>query len=174
MKRAQYFTGDLATFLASYKYQPTLTSRLDSLVAARIDQALVNEIVLWKVNRFVPLDEDALAALNQLSEIAPGGHRDAEAQLLCLLSRHGVDLPMASTLMRFRNPIAFQIIDRHSYRAVVGAKYPLRPGSKTGKKVSLYFDYLDQLIVISQDKNVNFRELDRILYVFDKQLNGKL
>jgi hypothetical protein len=81
---------------------------------------------------------------------------------------------MASTLLRFRNPNVFQIIDRHSYRAVYGKKYTLRPKSRLNSKIDTYFQYLDDLIVISKRKGVDYKLLDRVLYVFDKKHNGKL
>lgn len=81
---------------------------------------------------------------------------------------------MASTLLRFRNPFAFQIIDRHAYRAVYGEDYPLCVTSGLRQKIDLYFEYLDHLVVLSRSRGVPFGQLDRILYVFDKELNGKV
>jgi len=86
----------------------------------------------------------------------------------------GVDLPMASTILRFINPFVFQIIDRHAYRAVYEKKYPLYPYTPTERKISLYFDYIDQLIWHCEIKNLTFTTIDRLLYVFDKKNNGKL
>lgn len=91
-----------------------------------------------------------------------------------MLRERGVDLPMASTLLRFKNPHVFQIIDRHAYRALYGKKYPIYSTTSLDKKVEIYFKYLDDLIVLSRDKALNFRILDRVLYVFDKKYNGKL
>ena len=50
---AEAFDGDLASFLADYTYQPALTGRLDELANSNLTQQTVNEIVLWKVNRYV-------------------------------------------------------------------------------------------------------------------------
>ena len=81
---------------------------------------------------------------------------------------------MASTLLRFRNPETFQIIDRHAYRAVYGHDYPLSSASNDAAKIELYFRYLDDLIELARTKDLEFRTLDRVLYVFDKLNNGKL
>ena len=81
---------------------------------------------------------------------------------------------MASTMLRFKNPQVFQIIDRHAYRALNGEDYPLYSASGLDKKIEVYFKYLDGLIALSQSKKVEFKILDRVLYVFDKQHNGKL
>ena len=174
MKRAQEWSDDLTKFLEDYRYQPNLTPKLDALTTTPFDQNVVNEIVLWKVNRYAPLEPEALEALNGLKEISHKKHRTAEDALRTLLRQPGIDLPMASTLMRFRNPSTFQIIDRRAYRAVNGDDYPLYSTSGAKRKADLYFDYLDKLIELATEKGIEFRHLDRILYVFDKQNNGAL
>ena len=174
MKLAEEWDGDLTKLMSEYSYQPELTSKLDGVANQTFDQPLVNEIVLWKVNRYAPLSPSSLEALNELSKIEPEKHRESESILKNLLLEPGVDLPMASTLLRFMNPQVFQIIDRHAYRALYGEDYPLYSASGLDKKMKLYFDYLDRLIALSQSKKVEFKILDRVLYVFDKQHNGKL
>jgi thermostable 8-oxoguanine DNA glycosylase len=95
-------------------------------------------------------------------------------QLKVLLNISGVDLPMASTILRFTNPKVFQIIDRHAYRAIYGKKYPLYQSTPTERKISLYFDYIDDLIELCKLKGLTFTTIDRLLYIFDKKNNGKL
>jgi thermostable 8-oxoguanine DNA glycosylase len=132
----------------------------------------VNEIVPWKVNRYAPLSPAAMEALNNVVGLQPGSHRSARSVVLKLLEEHGVDLPMASTLLRFRNPRTFQIIDRHAYRALHGTDLRLS-GSKL-RKTELYLGYLDSLLELAQMKNVEFSKLDHALYEFDRQKNGLL
>ena len=103
---------NLSDFLNDYKYQPELTGRLDRLDSQPFTQVVVNEIVLWKVNRYALLSPATLKLLNSLVGLQPGSHRAARDVILALLGERGVDLPMASTLLRFRNPSTFQIIDR--------------------------------------------------------------
>jgi thermostable 8-oxoguanine DNA glycosylase len=174
MKKAIDCDGELSDFLNHYSYQRQLTARLDCLDSAPFTQAMVNEIVLWKVNRYAPLSPKALDLLNSIVNLAPGSHRSAHDVILKLIEGRGVDLPMASTLLRFRNPQTFQIIDRHAYRAVYGTDYPLSTGSSDEAKIDLYFRYLDELVEIARSKSIDFGTLDRVLYVFDKQMNGKL
>ena len=174
MKRAEDWEGSLGQLIGGYQYQPELTECLDALGSRPFTQDVINEIVLWKVNRYAKLSEDALAALNSVRDIQPKSHRKAEEALTILLREPGVDLPMASTLLRFRNPKAFQIIDRHAYRAVYGEDYPLYSSSGDSAKLVLYFDYLDALFDLVENKTVKFDILDRVLYIFDKQVNGKL
>ena len=174
MKRAEDWEGNLAGFLKGYRYQRELTKRLDALGPRPFTQDLINEIVLWKVNRYAKLSGRALAALSSVTDIQPKSHRNAGGALATLIREPGVDLPMASTFLRFRNPKTFQIIDRHAYRAVYGKKYPLYPSSSNSAKIDLYFDYLDALFALAQSNKVPFDKLDRVLYIFDKQVNGKL
>jgi thermostable 8-oxoguanine DNA glycosylase len=100
--------------------------------------------------------------------------RQSEQQLLTLLKQSGVDLPMASTLLRFRNRRAFQIIDRHAFRALRGYAYPLYPTSAANNKVRVFFEYFDDLHDLCNRFKLDFENIDRTLYVFDKRENGAL
>jgi thermostable 8-oxoguanine DNA glycosylase len=166
--------GGLSEFLKDFRFQPELTAHLDGLGFQPFAQDVINEIVLWKVNRYVKLSPSILEALNGVGDIQARSHRTASAALVVLLRERGVDLPMASTFLRFRNRNAFQIIDRHAYRAVYGEDYPLYSSSSDDAKIDLYFRYLDDLFKLADSKKVAFEKLDRVLYVFDKQVNGKL
>ena len=167
-------SDDLSEFLKRYQYQPELTKYLDGLDAQPFGQGIVNEIVLWKVNRYAPLGSAAFEALNSVVDLESGSHRSTFNVIAALLRERGVDLPMASTFLRFRNPRVFQIIDRHAYRAISGNDYPLYPGSKDEEKIELYLRYLDDLVDLARSKNLEFRTLDHLLYMFDKKTNGKL
>jgi hypothetical protein len=162
---------DLSNFLKDYRYQPELTPRLDLLDSQPFTQAVINEIVLWKVNRYAALSSEALEALNSVVRLQPGAHRSAREVIVGLLSQHGVDLPMASTLLRFRNPKHFRSLTvtlivciRHRFAAQ-------RFGTTQGE---LYLKYLDALVELARAKKVKFHELDRILYEFDRTKNGQL
>jgi hypothetical protein len=170
--KASEFPGDLSGFLKEYHYQPKLTQRLDNLAGLRFTQELVNEIVLWKVNRFVDVDANLLRSISDLRRLNFGEHRQAESLLASLLKVHGVDLAMASTLLRFRNPSVFQIIDRHAFRAVYGSHFPNT--TLEARKIQLYFDYLDELLMLCDLKKLRFETVDRVLYEFDRVKNGKL
>jgi hypothetical protein len=166
--------GDLTFFLTEYAQQPELTGRLDMLGKDNFTQHVINEIVLWKVNRYVSLTPDILQQIDQLRKLEPGKHRKEESVLTVLLGVHGVDLAMASTILRFRNPAVFQILDQRAYRVVFGCKYPLSPKSATDRKVALYFDYVDALVDLCAAKGLAFETIDRLLYKFDQAKNGKL
>ena len=174
MQRAIDYKGSLNQFLQQYNYQPSLTKRLDSIGKTPFSQLLLNEIVLWKVNRYVAISQEVLKDLDALTDLANGQHRQAQNALENLLKIHGVDLPMASTILRFRNSNVFQIIDKHAYRAVYGKRYPLYTASPTSRKIAVYFDYLDELIELCAKRNLKFQLIDRTLYQFDKRVNERL
>jgi thermostable 8-oxoguanine DNA glycosylase len=172
--KAVDFPGDLNFFLCHYKYQPQLTARLDDLDVATLDQSLINDIVLWKVNRYVKVSDDIIMQISGINNLKEREHRKSKMVLSALLKLDGVDLPMASTILRFVNPQVFQIIDRHAYRAIYEAKYPLYPSTSSERKISVYFDYIDELIKLCELKGLAFTTIDRLLYIFDKKKNGQL
>jgi thermostable 8-oxoguanine DNA glycosylase len=172
--RASEFGGDLSRFLLQYEYQPELTKRLDDLDDVSLTPELLNEIVLWKVNRYVSLDGEQLHRIEALRNLKAGEQGQARSILETLLHARGVDLPMASTILRFRNPAVFQIIDRHAYRALYGRKYPLYASTPSKRKIEEYFRYLDSLRSLCDERGLKFETVDRVLYVFDKETNGAL
>jgi thermostable 8-oxoguanine DNA glycosylase len=115
-----------------------------------------------------------LRQIEALKLLTPGDHKQAESVLISLLGVTGVDLPMASAILRFRNPAIFQIIDRHAYRAIYGSHYPLYTASSISTKIKTYFDYLEELVKLCDRKKLAFTTVDRVLYQFDKDKNGKL
>ncbi|MCK4904919.1 hypothetical protein KAS42_01560 [bacterium] len=172
--KAIEFDGKLNDFLSRYKYQAELTKQLDNLDDIDFTQRLVNEIVLWKINRYVSINDEILSKLIKLKTLTNGKHRERKESLELLLQTHGIDLAMASTILRFRNPRAFQIIDKHAYRAIYDKSYPLHSTTPVNRKIDVYFDYLDKLIELCKTRGLEFQTVDRLLYVFDKEVNRKL
>lgn len=153
----------------AFIYQPELTKKLDAL-SGNFDQDIINEIVLWKVNRYVGLSESAIELLNKIDiqsrEIDEVFTRSI---LNALLNSKGIRLPMASTILRFKNPDVYQIIDQRVYRFLYGhtVKYP----RKQNEISTLYIDYLRDLKLKCEEHSIPFRYADRILYLADKRLN---
>jgi len=175
MKKAEDYKGDLQKYLQCYDYpQIEMTNYLDNIKNRDFNQNIINEIVLWKVNRYVKIENNLLNEINSLKGLPNGQHKKCEPILEKLLNIKGVDLPMASTILRFRNPDVFQIIDRHAYRAVYDEKYPVHVTTKIKKKMDVYFGYLDRLIELCKIRNLDFCTIDRLLYMYDKKINGKL
>lgn len=165
--------------LDRYSYQPELTKRLDRLNPADLDTEMLYEIVLWKLNRFPSIDPALLGELRTIAGLAPKSHRQAQVVLRRLLQTPGIALPMASTILRFVNPAAFQIIDDRVYRIVCPgkAKYPAKPQNASERFLAtseaIYFDYLDMLHQLASDK-LPFVHADRILYELDIALGNKI
>ena len=133
------------------------------------------KIILWKVHRYAELENNLLTELNGLRSLKAEERQTAGPVLEALLNTPGIDLPMASTILRFRNPTVFQIIDQRAYRSVMPEdKYPLYTASSVEKKVNVYFKYLDAIDALCKQKGISFFDADRILYQFDKKENGKL
>ena len=169
-----YSSHDLRRFLDTYQYQAPLTERLDQLARHHLTQTSIMEIVLWKVNRYVEITAQVLDDLFDLVSLERKEHHRGESVLDALLGTRGIDLPMASTLLRFQNPKVFQIIDRRAYRAIYGENYRLYSATSNKRKIQVYFAYLDKLNEFCDKMKVEFDTADRLLYEFDKKENGKL
>lgn len=175
LRKAQEFTTEeLSGTLMNYKYQPELTAKLNQAKEA-FDQTTIQEIVLWKVNRYPILSLETIALLNELTTLRRGEHNLGQTVLELLLAKEskGVDLPMASTILRFRNPNVFQIIDRRAFRVLMNDKhsYTIHRTTPVSDKIKLYFSYLDRMLEFCEDKNISFSEADKILYQLDKNVN---
>ena len=99
-----------------YNYQTSLTSKLDKL-DTEFNQDIINEIVLWKVNRYAAIDNETLNLINQIKkEDTQLNVKLTSTILLRLLCKEqkGFRLAMASTILRFKNPKIYQIIDQSS------------------------------------------------------------
>ncbi len=98
-----------------YNYQPILTKKLDS-ISSDFDQEIINQIVLWKVNRYAEIDNETLSLLNSINKEDTFLNQSLTKQVLAkLLSTKGIQLAMASTILRFKNPKIYQIIDQRVY-----------------------------------------------------------
>ena len=157
----------------NYSYQPDLTLILDGL-NKDFDQNIINAIVLWKVNRYVNLSEDVLASINKIDKNDTEIDVELTTKILRkLLDTKGIRLAMASTILRFKNPNIYQIIDQRVYRFVYGEelKYSL---NDIDKQIKLYLCYLKMLKSKSKEYNFDFKNADRILYEMDKEYNKEL
>lgn len=165
--------SDLNSYKEKYAYQEFLTKVLDKSYDP-FDEHLINKIALWKVNRYYRLDDSLLNQINYLKDLKKGEHRKAEKVIEDMLGVPGVDIAMASTILRFRNPETFQIIDKRAYRMVFGEPLKLYHSTKSATKIDTYFKYMDALIKISKNLHVEFQLLDRLLYQADIEENRGL
>lgn len=153
-----------------YKFQPELTSILDN-INVDFDQSIINQIVLWKVNRYSQFNESTLLLLNQVDKNDLVLNADLTEKILRnLLSTKGVQLAMASTILRFKNPNIYQIIDQRVYRFIYGKIMP-KYFSSIDIQIELYLGYLEKLREVCHYKKIDFLLADRILYDLDKKHN---
>lgn len=154
----------------SYDFQPNLTPELD-LLDWDFNQDIINQIVLWKVNRFTKIDKETLNLLNLINKKSNSLPEELLKKLLeKLLVTKWIKLPMASAILRFKNPSLFQIIDQRVYRFIYWKNINLS-SIKTIDAVDLYIKYLKDLKEICEKYKIDFSLSDRILYMFDKKEN---
>ena len=82
-------------------------------------------------------------------------------------------MPFASTLLRFKNPKVYQIIDQRVYRFIYGKELRLS-SKKTDELIDIYFEYLNDLKKKCKKYKIRFRNSDRVLYNADKRLNKQI
>ncbi len=172
--KAQDWDGShpIGDFINKFRVYPKLTAALDSR-DWNFTPERINEIVLWKVARYVDLPVDLLLRLDALKNIEPNEHRKGAEALSQLLAIKGARLPMASTFLRFANPKVFQIFDRHIYRALNG-ELPKQLSKSPSQCVPIYMKFIDELHVACESMSIPFSDADRILFIFDKKVNGSM
>ena len=87
---------------------------------------------------------------------------------------------MASTIFRFINPKAYQIIDARAYNSIYGKKIP------KGNPAKVYVEYMEKVLDAFKNgyktkndviKVTDFENMDRFLYQYDieigHQISGK-
>ena len=163
---------NLNSILDNYSFQPILTDKLDSNKSV-FDQATINEIVLWKVNRYAEVSNDSLNLLNQIDPNTKELDINLTTEVLTkLLSTKGIRLPMASTILRFRAPNAYQIFDQRVFRYLYGANH--KTSTVIVKQIATYIKYLRDLQEECKNNNIQFVLADRILYQADKIQNKSI
>jgi hypothetical protein len=168
---------DFSFLESDYDYQNDLTKKLDGMFGKEFDQEIINEIVLWKVNRYALLDDHTLTLLNSIGASDALLNKDLTIEILRkMLDTKGIRLPVASTILRFKNPNIYQIIDQRVFRYIYGEELNLGAPSKKNidTQIELYLKYLGELQVIAKETGWDFSKLDRILYLKDISLNPDL
>ncbi len=158
-----------------FDYQPELTAKLDS-GTTDFDQIRLNEIVLWKVTRYAQFDDKLIQELNSIKPEAQEIDLEKTKRILKkLLKTKGVQLAMASTVLRFRNAKIYQIIDQRVFR-IIYEKQELKLSSYLSEKnminqIELYIKYLTDLRQVCLNLKIPFEESDRILFMADRRIN---
>ena len=107
------FNDNPQAVLTRYKYNSVdeIMERIDSNSDGDIDELrdIINEIVLWKLNRMVFVENSTLLELKDISiietpeDVIRKDKDKVKSLLTHLLESKGVRLPMASTFMHFFN-----------------------------------------------------------------------
>lgn len=159
--------------MEEYSYQDLLTPRLDNL-EGDFNQYVINEIVLWKVNRYALIEPETLSLLNQIKKEDQVLDEELTQKILNELlgkGHKGIRLAMASAILRFKNPNVYQILDQRVFRFIFGEelKYSL---THVEEQIGTYFKYLERLKEVCKQNKIDFRDADRILYMMDKKHNS--
>jgi len=163
---------NIESVLDNYSFQPVLTDKLDA-IDSEFDQRTINEIVLWKVNRYGQVSKDCLNLINQIEPDSKELDERVTKEILAqLLSTMGIRLPMASTILRFRAPNIYQIYDQRVFRYLYG--FNLTSSTIIEKQISTYIKYLKDLNKECKINDIQFSLADRILYQADKIQNSSI
>lgn len=145
----------------------------------RENRDIINEIVLWKMNRRPQVTEELTDAIFSLKEIK------TPLQVLTdektgrvvekLLQTKGMQLPMASTVLHFYYPEIFPIIDQRAYRELYAMDYP-KTMTKIPMLTELYLKYIKDCWEYQQEKcpEIAFSQIDKVLYQLDKEKGNKV
>ncbi|MEP7319397.1 MAG: hypothetical protein ABI921_11670 [Panacibacter sp.] len=159
-----------------YNYQQILTPKLDTY-DSDFSQEIINEIVLWKVNRYVAINSETLLLINQINKTDKVLNVELTKKILTNMlnkkKQKGIRLAMASTMLRFKNPFIYQIIDQRVYRYITDGNPLSSSITDINKQIEIYLDYLNRLRAKSDELKIPFQEADRIFYSMDKNHNRK-
>ena len=146
----------------------------------RENKDIINEIVLWKINRRPQVEEELIDALYEL-EFIKTPMEAAESELTArvvelLLCSKGMQFPMASTVLHFYFPEIYPIIDQRAYRELYdGEDYP-KNTVKVEALVNLYIKYIADCYSYRQERcpEIPFSKIDKVLYQLDKDKGLKV
>lgn len=145
----------------------------------RENRDIINEIVLWKMNRRPQIEEKVIDSLYELAYInnpleAAGSELTTQIVELLLCSK-GMQLPMASTVLHFYYPNVYPIIDQRACRELYGNEYP-KHLTKVERLVNLYVKYIVDCYKYQQKNcpEIPYSKIDKLLYQMDKERGYKV
>ncbi len=140
-----------------------------------INRGDLRRVALWKINRVLEISKETIKKLNKLASMKEVSIDDPFVKDLIgdLLDSDGVDLPMASTILKFVRPDIFPIIDVRAYRALTGRRPYFRDWSLSSK-YTRYVEYTKRLKEIAKKRGKLLEKIDEQLYEFDREHNGTI
>lgn len=165
----------------TYEDETDISVRIESADNSnyRENRDIINEIILWKMNRTPEVSDEVIDAIYSLREIkSPEEAVKSERTRVVigkLLMSKGMKLPMASTVLHFYFPALYPIIDQRAYRELYGMEYP-RNIIKLEKLVDMYVKYMVDCIDYHQKNcpEIPFSKIDKLLYQIDKEKGYKV
>lgn len=172
--------------LKDYKYAPCveIIKRIEDcdFVDERESADIINEIVLWKINRQTKIENTLLRDIKDLSNKVktyddvknPCNKSEIERIYKELTETQGIKAAMASTILKMFMPEALPIIDQRAYREIFKNDMPKKVCGKE------YLDYVDAVIARFVKENakcstkLNFSDIDKVLYQIDKATGKKV
>ena len=153
------WTMNYQEILSHFTYDDSTDIRNRAAVAEagdyRENRDIINEIVLWKMNRRPQVTEELIDAIFSLKEIKTplqALEDEKTAQVIeKLLQTKGMQLPMASTVLHFYYPEVFPIIDQRAYRELYAMDYP-KTMTKIPMLTELYLKYIKDCWEYQQEK----------------------
>lgn len=130
---------------------------------------IINEIVVWKINRRQNVGNALVLKIKELSKDLTNynkvaNYKDKIAETYDELTKSkGVSAAMASTILKMFMPEALPIIDQRAYREIYGKDMPSKVDGNT------YFEYVEEVIKqFNKESGINFSDMDKVLYQRDK------
>ena len=145
----------------------------------RENNDIINEIVLWKMNRRPHIENKVIDMIHSVSDFTSPLEAvksiRTEDVLVELLNSKGLKLPMASTVLHFFYPEIYPIIDQRAYRELYNEDYPKTVVS-VGNLVGIYKKYIEDCYLYQQEKcpELSFSKIDKVLYQLDKDRGNKV
>lgn len=147
---------------------------------AQENKDIINEIVLWKINRNVGISDEVICQIRTLDATTPieAANDSAVKQLIIdLLLSDGIQLAMASTILKMFHPNIFPIIDQRAYRELYKKEMPKFFSKDSNEKYAVLYQEYIKLCYQYQQANcpeIDFNDIDKILYQLDKEKGFKV
>lgn len=144
----------------------------------RENRDIINEIILWKMNRMPHFEDELIDMIYSLGDIdTPENAVKSEKTkqvLKKLLQTKGMKLPMASTVLHFYFPHVYPIIDQRAYRELYAKEYPQY--IKQDVMIDMYMKYIEDTWKYQRDicPEIPYEKIDKILYQLDKEKGNKV
>ena len=130
---------------------------------------IINEIVLWKINRQTFVKNELISDIKNLSgnvrsyNDISSYENEIKDIYNKLIGSKGVGAAMASTILKMFMPEALPIIDQRAYREIYGKDMPSKVDGNA------YFEYVKKVIAqFEKERGIHFPDMDKVLYQRDK------